>query len=123
MTPKDPSQYHEQARDANNSAWVLAVDKFITEILRLQILLAWEVNPEPCPELVEGLIRRAGELTEGQAYRRLKQYGGCEGIMEARGLKLEAIEAGKGLAWPKPVLSNGSPELCRRVEGPLDIRE
>ena len=87
MTPSTLIQYQKQAQDANNSAWVLAIDKFVIEIQRLQILLAWE----------------AGELTEGQAYRRLKQYGGCSGIVEARELKREAIEAGKGLEWGKPL--------------------
>ncbi len=76
------NQYKQQAQAANNSAWILAVDKFVIEIQRLQILLAWE----------------AGELSEGQAYRRLKQYGGCSGIVEARELKREAIKVGKGLA-------------------------
>ena len=107
MTPSTLIQYQKQARDANNSAWVLAVDKFITEIQGLQILLAWE----------------AGKLTEGQVYRRLKQYGGCSGIVEARELKREATQAGKGLAWPKlhPELY---PELIEGLdEGPLGVKE
>ena len=88
MTPKTLIQYQKQAQDANNSAWVLAVDKFIIEVQRLQILLAWE----------------AGELSDIRAMRMLKQYGGLEGgQLGARQLKREAIEAGKGLVWPKPL--------------------
>ena len=88
MTPQTLDQYREQAQDANNSAWVLAINKFITEIQRLQVLLAWE----------------AGELSEIRAVRMLKQYGRLEGgVLEARELKREAIEAGKELVWPKPL--------------------
>ena len=88
MIPETMNQYKEQAEDANNSAWVLAVDKFIIEIQRLQILLAWE----------------AGELSDIRAMRMLKEYGGLEGgQLGARQLKQQAIKAGKELAWPKPL--------------------
>lgn len=65
---------------------VESVKTCLTE--RLQILLAWE----------------AGELSEGQATARLKQYGGLQhGRLEAREVKQRAIEAGKNLPYPKPL--------------------
>lgn len=64
------------------------VSALITEIQRLQILIAWE----------------AGELTEGKASAMLKQYGGLTyGRLEARELKEKAIEAGKALPFPRPL--------------------